>query len=69
MHFLEKVTAATFFDALEVVYCRKGRKVIAASACYNPHQKGGTAMQRIVRLIEDTLDAEITPAELAEKSG
>ena len=26
-------------------------------------------MQRIVRLIEDTLDAEITPAELAEKSG
>ena len=26
-------------------------------------------MQRIVRLIEATLDAEITPAELAEKSG
>ena len=33
------------------------------------HAKGGMDVQRIIDLIEETLEADVTPEELAEKSG
>ena len=50
---------------------RKGRKVFIASLCYTflIKQKGGDSMQRILNLIETTLDAEVTPQELADHAG